>query len=76
MKSRGRFRCPGQWTTIDPTLVDFDPNTGELTLPWNVLGPALQRGAGDVHGGSGGDRRRREVGAARRLYATRRRRRR
>jgi len=32
------FSLPGQWTTIDPTTVDFDPNTGELTLPWNVLG--------------------------------------
>ncbi len=32
------FSLPGQWTSIDPTLVDFDPNTGELTLPWNVLG--------------------------------------
>jgi hypothetical protein len=29
---------PGQWTAIDPTLVDYDSNTGELTLPWNVLG--------------------------------------
>jgi hypothetical protein len=32
------FALPGQWTGIDITLVDFDPNTGELTLPWNVLG--------------------------------------
>jgi hypothetical protein len=32
------FALPGQWTTIDPTLVDFDPSTGELTLAWNVLG--------------------------------------
>ncbi len=32
------FALPGQWTGIDPTLVDFDPNTGELTLPWNVFG--------------------------------------
>jgi hypothetical protein len=32
------FSLPGQWTNIDPTLVDFDPKTGELTLPWNVLG--------------------------------------
>jgi hypothetical protein len=32
------FALPGQWTSIDATLVDFDPNTGELTLPWNVLG--------------------------------------
>jgi hypothetical protein len=32
------FSLPGQWTTIDPNSVDFDPNTGELTLPWNLLG--------------------------------------
>jgi hypothetical protein len=32
------FSLPGQWATIDPTLVDYDPCTGELTLPWNVLG--------------------------------------
>jgi hypothetical protein len=32
------FSLPGQWTGIDPTTVDYDPNTGELTLPWNVLG--------------------------------------
>jgi hypothetical protein len=32
------FSLPGQWTAIDPGSVDYDPNTGELTLPWNVLG--------------------------------------
>jgi len=32
------FTLPGQWTAIDPALVDFNPATGELTLPWNVLG--------------------------------------
>ncbi len=32
------FALPGQWTTIDPSLVDYDASTGELTLPWNVLG--------------------------------------
>lgn len=32
------FSLPGQWTTIDPTTVDFDTATGELTLPFNVLG--------------------------------------
>jgi hypothetical protein len=32
------FSLPGQWTAIDITTVDFDPCTGELTLPWNVLG--------------------------------------
>jgi len=32
------FSLPGQWVGIDPTTVDYDPNTGELTLPYNVLG--------------------------------------
>ena len=32
------FSLPGQWSSIDPGSVDFDPNTGELTLPWNLLG--------------------------------------
>jgi len=32
------FALPGQWAAIDPTLVDFDPANGELTLPWNLLG--------------------------------------
>ncbi len=32
------FSLPGQWAAIDPTTVDYDPCTGELTLPWNVLG--------------------------------------
>ena len=32
------FALPGQWTAIDPSAVDYDPNTGELMLPWNVLG--------------------------------------
>lgn len=32
------FALPGQWNVIDPTTVDYDSNTGELTLPWNVLG--------------------------------------
>ncbi len=32
------FSLPGQWAAIDATLVDYDSNTGELTLPWNVLG--------------------------------------
>ena len=32
------FSLPGQWTAVDPNSVDFDPNTGELTLPWNVIG--------------------------------------
>ncbi len=32
------FSLPGQWAVIDPGTVDFDAKTGELTLPWNVLG--------------------------------------
>ena len=32
------FSLPGQWTAIDPTTVDYAVDTGELTLPWNVMG--------------------------------------
>ena len=32
------FSLPGQWTAIDITTVDYDPCTGELTLPYNILG--------------------------------------
>jgi hypothetical protein len=32
------FSLPGQWTAIDPNSVDWDSNTGELTLPCNILG--------------------------------------
>ncbi|HEY1986221.1 MAG TPA: hypothetical protein VGG85_12465 [Terracidiphilus sp.] len=32
------FSLPGQWTAIDPNSVDYDANTGELTLPWTVFG--------------------------------------
>ena len=32
------FSLPGEWTTIDPATVDFAADTGELTLPWNLLG--------------------------------------
>jgi hypothetical protein len=32
------FSLPGQWAAIDPSSVDYDAATGELTLPWNVLG--------------------------------------
>jgi hypothetical protein len=32
------FSLPGQWSAIDPAQVDFDPSTGELTLPWSLLG--------------------------------------
>jgi len=32
------FSLPGEWTTIDPATVDYAADTGELTLPWNLLG--------------------------------------
>ena len=32
------FSLPGQWSEIDPGLVDYDASTGELTLPGNLLG--------------------------------------
>ncbi len=32
------FSLPGQWTAIDANTVDWDANTGEITLPWNLLG--------------------------------------
>jgi hypothetical protein len=32
------FSLPGEWTSIDPTTVDSATDTGELTLPWNLLG--------------------------------------
>lgn len=32
------FSLPGQWTSLDVTTIDYDPNTGELTLPWSLLG--------------------------------------
>jgi hypothetical protein len=32
------FSLPGAWTAIDTAAVDYATDTGELTLPWNVLG--------------------------------------
>ncbi|MGH9515897.1 MAG: hypothetical protein ACRD3P_09505 [Terriglobales bacterium] len=32
------FGMPGTWSNIDPSSVDFDPTTGELTLPMNLVG--------------------------------------
>ncbi len=32
------FGLPGTWTNIDPTTIDFDSATGELTLPLNIVG--------------------------------------
>lgn len=38
MEMAWAFSLPGQWTAIDPGTVECDANSGELTLPWNVLG--------------------------------------
>ncbi len=38
MEAACAFSLPGQWTSIDPSTVDLDQNTGELTMPWNVFG--------------------------------------
>ena len=32
------FALPGTWTNLDGALIDFFGETGELTLPTNVLG--------------------------------------
>ena len=56
------FALPGQWTAIDPTLVDFDPANGELTLPWNVLGLPYNEVRVTYTAGLDDDWRRREVG--------------
>ena len=32
------FALPGAWTQIDPSTVDFVPETGELIFPMNVFG--------------------------------------
>lgn len=32
------FSLPGAWTQVDPASIDIDVETGELTLPYNVLG--------------------------------------
>jgi hypothetical protein len=32
------FGLPGAWTTIDPTTIDFVPDTGEVIFATNVLG--------------------------------------
>jgi hypothetical protein len=32
------FALPGTWTALDPTTVDYATDTGELTLPWSVMG--------------------------------------
>lgn len=34
----GMFALPGAWAAIDPSLVDADPVSGELTLPCNLWG--------------------------------------
>ena len=32
------FSLPGDWTTVDPAMVDFVEETGELVFPLNILG--------------------------------------
>jgi hypothetical protein len=32
------FGLPGSWVDIDPATLDFDPPTGEVTLPLSVIG--------------------------------------
>jgi hypothetical protein len=32
------FSLPGAWTQVDPNSIDFACDTGELTLPYNILG--------------------------------------
>jgi len=32
------FGLPGIWTGINAAAIDFDPTTGELTLPLNIVG--------------------------------------
>ena len=32
------FSLPGAWTTLDPSTVDFVPDTGELIFPRSILG--------------------------------------
>ena len=32
------FSLPGQWTAIDPAVIDLDPVSGELTLPQSLFG--------------------------------------
>jgi len=32
------FGLPGTWSNIDPASLDFDPATGELSLPLNLMG--------------------------------------
>jgi hypothetical protein len=32
------FSIPGSWSTLDPTAVDLNPVTGDVTFPINVLG--------------------------------------
>ena len=56
------FSLPGQWTSIDPSLWTSIRTPASLTLPWNVLGLAVQRGLSYLYGGPGHDWRRREVG--------------
>ncbi len=37
----GAFGLPGSWTALDPASLDFDAQTGEVTLPQHPLGLAF-----------------------------------
>jgi hypothetical protein len=32
------FSLPGTWTTLDPSTIDFVPDTGELIFPYSIIG--------------------------------------
>lgn len=32
------FSLPGAWSTLDPSTIDYVPETGELTFPLNIMG--------------------------------------
>ena len=47
------FALPGSWTDIDPLALDFDVNTGEITLPANILGLPYAEAEFTYHAGFG-----------------------
>jgi hypothetical protein len=38
MHEASAFSLPGQWSDLDPQSIEFDSNTGEIMLPWNLYG--------------------------------------
>ena len=38
LEAIGAFSLPGQWSAVDPNSADCDWNTGQITLPWNIIG--------------------------------------